>query len=52
VEISNRGAVIKSWQLNKYMDDNKPPRVLDVVHPEAAQQIGGWPFSLILITRT
>jgi YidC/Oxa1 family membrane protein insertase len=48
VEISNRGAVIKSWQLNKYMDDNKPPRVLDVVHPEAAQEVGGWPFSLIL----
>jgi YidC/Oxa1 family membrane protein insertase len=48
VEISNRGAVIKSWQLNKYMDDNKPPRVLDVVHPEASQQIGGWPFALVL----
>jgi YidC/Oxa1 family membrane protein insertase len=48
VEISNRGAVVKSWQLNKYMDDNKPQRVLDVVHPEAAQQIGGWPFSVVL----
>jgi YidC/Oxa1 family membrane protein insertase len=48
VEISNRGAVVKSWQLNKYTDDNKPPRVLDVVHPEAAQQIGGWPFALVL----
>jgi YidC/Oxa1 family membrane protein insertase len=48
VEISNRGAVVKSWQLNKYMDDNKPQRVLDVVHPEASQQIGAWPFSLVL----
>jgi YidC/Oxa1 family membrane protein insertase len=48
VEISNRGAIVKSWQLSKYMDDNKPQRVLDVVHPEAAQQIGGWPFSLVL----
>ena len=48
VEISNRGAVVKSWQLSKYMDDNKPQRVLDVVHPEASQQIGGWPFSLVL----
>jgi YidC/Oxa1 family membrane protein insertase len=48
VEISNRGALVKSWQLSKYMDDNKPQRVLDVVHPEAAQQIGGWPFSLVL----
>ncbi|HZV58734.1 MAG TPA: membrane protein insertase YidC, partial [Candidatus Eremiobacteraceae bacterium] len=48
VEISNRGAVVKSWQLSKYTDDNKPPHVLDVVHPEASQQIGGWPFSLVL----
>jgi YidC/Oxa1 family membrane protein insertase len=48
VEISNRGGVVKSWQLLKYMDDSKPQRVLDVVHPEAAQQIGGWPFSVVL----
>ncbi len=48
VEISNRGAVVKSWQLSKYMDDSKPQRVLDVVHPEAAQQTGGWPFALVL----
>ena len=48
VEISNRGALVKSWQLSKYLDDNKPQRVLDVVHPEAAQQTGGWPFALVL----
>jgi YidC/Oxa1 family membrane protein insertase len=48
VEISNRGAVVKSWQLKKYMDDAKPQRVLDVVHPEAAQQTGGWPFAVVL----
>jgi len=48
VEISNRGAVVKSWQLSKYMDDNKPQRVLDVVHPDASQQTGGWPFALVL----
>jgi YidC/Oxa1 family membrane protein insertase len=48
VEISNRGAAVKSWQLSKYMDDNKPQRVLDVVHPDAAQQTGGWPFSIVL----
>ncbi len=48
VEISNRGAVVKSWQLKGYMDDAKPQRVLDVVHPDASQQTGGWPFSLIL----
>jgi YidC/Oxa1 family membrane protein insertase len=48
VEISNRGVVVKSWQLKKYFDDAKPPRVLDVVHPDAAQQSGGWPFSVVL----
>lgn len=47
VEFSNRGAVVKSWQLKKYYDDAKPPRVLDVVHPEASQQTGGWPFALV-----
>lgn len=48
VEISNRGAVVKSWQLKKYKDDAKPQRVLDVVHPDASQQTGGWPFSVVL----
>src|SRR5258708_26796076 len=48
VEISNSGAVVKSWQLKNYKDDAKPQRVLDVVHPEASQQIGGWPFSVVL----
>jgi YidC/Oxa1 family membrane protein insertase len=48
VEIANRGAVVKSWQLKNYKDDAKPQRILDVVHPEAAQQTGGWPFSVVL----
>ena len=48
VEISNRGAVVKSWQLKGYMDDAKPQRVLDVVHSDASQQTGGWPFSVVL----
>jgi YidC/Oxa1 family membrane protein insertase len=48
VEFSNRGAVVKSWQLKQYKDDAKPPRMLDLVHPDAAQQTGGWPFSLVL----
>lgn len=48
VEFSNRGAVVKSWLLKKYKDDAKPQRTLDLVHPEAAQQTGGWPFSLSL----
>ena len=48
VEISNRGALVKSWQLKNYKDDAKPQRVLDVVHPDASQQTGGWPFALVL----
>src|SRR6184192_1975071 len=48
VEISNQGAVVESWKLKRYLDDAKPQRVLDVVHPEASQQTGGWPFSLVL----
>jgi len=48
VEFSNRGAVVKSWQLKNYKDDAKPQRVLDLVHKDASQQTGGWPFSIIL----
>src|SRR5882757_8342474 len=48
VEISNRGALVKSWQLKNYKDDAKPQRVLDVVHADASQQTGGWPFFLVL----
>jgi len=48
VELSNRGAVVRSWQLKKYKDDHKPPRTLDLVNPEVARQLGGWPFSLLL----
>ena len=48
VEITNRGAVVKSWQLKNYKDDSKPQRVLDVVHPDVSQQTGGWPFSVVL----
>src|SRR5260370_19054543 len=32
VEISNRGAVVKSWQLKNYKDDAKPQGGVDVVH--------------------
>src|SRR5882762_6520452 len=48
VEISNRGGVVKSWQLKQYKDDAKPQRVLDVVHPDVSQATGGWPFALVL----
>ncbi len=46
VELSSRGAVVRSWQLKKYTDDHQPPRTLDVVNAEAARQSGDWPFSL------
>ena len=47
VEFSNRGAVVKSWQLKNYKDDAKPRRTLDLVHPESSAKTGGWPFSLV-----
>jgi YidC/Oxa1 family membrane protein insertase len=48
VEFSNRGGVVKSWQLKNYKDDAKPPQVLDVVHAQACEQVGKWPFGLVL----
>jgi YidC/Oxa1 family membrane protein insertase len=48
VEFSNHGAVAKSWKLKKYFDDAKPPRVLDLVHQDAAEQTGGWPLAVAL----
>jgi len=48
IQFSNRGAVVRSWQLTKFTDDHSPPRPLDLVHPDAAQQEGGYPFSLAL----
>jgi YidC/Oxa1 family membrane protein insertase len=47
VELSNRGGVAKSWKLKKYFDDQKPPRELDLVNADVAQELG-WPFSLLL----
>jgi YidC/Oxa1 family membrane protein insertase len=47
VEFSNRGAVVRSWKLNKYFDDQKTPQPLDLVNDAVAQQLG-WPFSLVL----
>src|SRR5882672_9654167 len=48
VEFSNRGGVVKSWQLKKYKDDAKPQRVLDVVHPDASRELNAWPLSVSL----
>jgi YidC/Oxa1 family membrane protein insertase len=47
VELSNRGGVVKTWQLNKYFDDQKPAHPLDLVNDSVAQELG-WPFSLVL----
>ena len=46
VVLSNRGAVVRSWQLTKYTDEARPPRTLDLVQADLARQTGGWPFSL------
>jgi len=71
VEFLNQGAVVRSWKLKKYFDDQKPKEekggkpkckdgsepqqygsergcVLDLVHQEASQQTGGWPFGVVL----
>jgi YidC/Oxa1 family membrane protein insertase len=47
VEFSNRGGVVRSWKLKKYLTDQKPPRPLDLVNADASKQLG-WPFSLVL----
>jgi YidC/Oxa1 family membrane protein insertase len=48
VVFSNRGAVVRSWELKKYTDARKPPHQLDLVYTEAAQETHNWPFSLQL----
>jgi hypothetical protein len=40
VELSNRGGVVKTWQLIKYFDDQKPPRPLDLVNDSVARELG------------
>ncbi len=50
VELSNRGGVVRSWELKKYLDEETPPRPLDLVDPEAAQELG-WPFSIGLANK-
>ena len=47
VELSNRGGVVKTWELLKYMNDQKPPRPLDLVNDTVAKELG-WPFSLVM----
>jgi YidC/Oxa1 family membrane protein insertase len=47
VELSNHGGVVRSWKLKKYFDDSNPPRPLDLVNSDVAQELG-WPLSLML----
>jgi YidC/Oxa1 family membrane protein insertase len=48
VELSNRGGIVRSWKLKKYLDDEKPPQPLELVNAPAAQQLGAWPLSFSL----
>jgi YidC/Oxa1 family membrane protein insertase len=60
VEISNRGGVVKSWQLKQYKDDcSYGQRTLDLVQngqkdcskskeKDVPRETGGWPFALVL----
>ena len=48
VELSNRGGVVRSWKLNKYHDNENPPRPLDLVNTAAAEQLKAWPLSVRL----
>jgi YidC/Oxa1 family membrane protein insertase len=47
IELSNRGAIVRSWTLTKYSNDQRPPRPLDLVNSDVTQELG-WPFSLQL----
>lgn len=51
IEFSNRGAVARSWKLKNYLDDEKPPRPLELVNSSAAQQFSAWPLSIHLQDR-
>ncbi len=47
VSLSNRGGVVRTWQLENYLDDEKPPRPLNLVNEDSASELG-WPLSLSL----
>jgi YidC/Oxa1 family membrane protein insertase len=48
VELSNKGAVARKWVLEQYTDESTPPKKLDLVHPDAATQFGGWPLAVVM----
>lgn len=47
VELSNRGAVVTSWRLKKYLNEQTPPHPLDLVNSASSQEFG-WPLSIQL----
>lgn len=47
VELSNLGGVVKSWKLEKYFDEQKPPQPLELVNQDSSAQLG-WPLSIVL----
>ena len=48
VELSNRGGVVRSWKLEKYRNNENPPKPLELVNATAAQQLNAWPLSIRL----
>ena len=48
VELSNRGGVVRSWKLNKYTNNDKPPKPLELVDSAAGAQLKAWPLSIRL----
>jgi YidC/Oxa1 family membrane protein insertase len=48
VELSNAGAVAHRWLLKNYKDESASPKMLDVIHADVAQQLGGWPLAVVL----
>ena len=48
VELSNRGGVVRSWKLNKYLDSENPPKPQELVNAAAAGQLNAWPLSIRL----
>ncbi len=47
IELSNRGGLVRSWKLTKYLNDQTPPQPLDLVNQDVSKQIG-WPLSIYL----
>jgi len=47
VEFSNRGAVVKSWQLKNYKDDSKPQKRRWTWYTRRPRLRRGWPFALV-----